>query len=89
MDRPRDVAGRQYIVGARLDAQIAWVIACHWLRVDERKFAVGGKGERLDAAVLQILVREVVVLLVPEGEHVLCHVGGELVIVQVKLVSEL
>ena len=56
---PGDVAGCQQAAGTRLDTQVAWVIAGHRLRIDEGQLAVGGKAERLDAAILEILVGEV------------------------------
>ena len=59
VNMPGDVAGCQQIVSARLDTQVARVVPGHRLRIDERKLAVGRKVERLDAAILEILVGEV------------------------------
>eukprot|EP01043_Picozoa_sp_COSAG02_P043887 COSAG02_NODE_3862_length_6130_cov_2.580501_2_plen_89_part_00 len=55
----RDVAGGQNRSCTRLDAQVAWVIADHRLRIDRREFAICGKVEGFDAPILEILVSEV------------------------------
>ena len=55
----RNVTSGQNGSCARFDTQVARVIANHRLRIDDREFAICGKAEGFNAAILEILVGEV------------------------------